>query len=86
MGAYSASKAGVLKLTESLASELKDEGITVNVILPGIIDTPRNRADMPEADFSRWVSPAAIAHVIGFLLSDAATAVTGAAIPVIGRG
>ena len=86
MGAYTASKAGVLKLTESLASELKDEGITVNAILPGIIDTPRNRADMPEADFSRWVSPAAIADVIGFLLSDAATAVTGAAIPVVGRG
>ena len=86
MGAYTASKAGVLKLTESLARELKDEGITVNAILPGIIDTPRNRADMPDADFDRWVSPAAIANVIEFLVSDAASAVTGAAIPVVGRG
>jgi len=86
MAAYTASKAGVHKLTESLADELKDRGVTVNAILPGTIDTPRNRADMPNADFSRWVSPAAIAEVILFLASDAASAVTGASIPVTGRG
>jgi NAD(P)-dependent dehydrogenase (short-subunit alcohol dehydrogenase family) len=76
----------VQRLTESLAEELKDRGITVNAVLPGTIDTPRNRADMPDADFSRWVAPAAIADVIAFLASDAARAVTGAAIPVTGRG
>lgn len=86
MGAYSASKAGVQRLTESLAEEVKDRGITVNAILPGTIDTPRNRADMPEADFSRWVAPEAIADVIVFLASDAARAITGASIPVYGRG
>jgi NAD(P)-dependent dehydrogenase (short-subunit alcohol dehydrogenase family) len=86
MGAYTASKAGVQRLTESLSEELKDRGITVNAILPGTIDTPRNRADMPDADFSRWVAPAAIAEVIVFLASEGASAVTGAAIPIFGRG
>jgi NAD(P)-dependent dehydrogenase (short-subunit alcohol dehydrogenase family) len=86
MGAYTASKAGVQRLTESLSEEVKDRGITVNAILPGTIDTPRNRADMPDADFSRWVAPDAIAEVILFLASDAARAVTGASIPVLGRG
>ncbi len=85
MGAYAASKAGVAKLTEALAEELKDRGVTVNAILPSIIDTPANRADMPKADFSRWVTPQAIADVIVFLLSDQASAVTGASIPVPGR-
>jgi len=85
MGAYTASKAGVAKLTESLAEELKDRGITVNAVLPSIIDTPANRADMPNADFSRWVAPRAIADVIVFLLSDQARSVTGALIPVSGR-
>lgn len=86
MGAYAASKAGVQRLTEALAEELKDRGITVNAILPGTIDTPRNRLDMPDADFSRWVAPEAIAGAIAFLASEAAAAITGASVPVIGRG
>ena len=86
MGAYAASKAGVQRLTESLSEELKDRGITVNAILPGTIDTPRNRADMPDADFTRWVAPPTIAGVIVFLASEAAGAVTGASIPVLGCG
>jgi NAD(P)-dependent dehydrogenase (short-subunit alcohol dehydrogenase family) len=86
MGAYAASKAGVVKLTEALADELKDRGVTVNAILPGVIDTPRNRADMPGADFTRWVSPNAIAEVIVFLVSDLARAISGATLPVAGRG
>jgi len=86
MGAYTASKAGVQRLTEALAEELKDRNITVNCILPGVIDTPQNRTSMAGADFSRWVAPAAIADVIHFLASDAARAVTGAAIRVFGRG
>jgi len=85
MGPYAASKAAVARLTESLAEELKDRSITVNAVLPSIIDTPQNRADMPDADFSRWVAPEAIAEVILFLVSDAAAAVTGALIPVTGR-
>ncbi|MDH4134201.1 MAG: SDR family NAD(P)-dependent oxidoreductase [Gammaproteobacteria bacterium] len=85
LGAYSASKSAVIRLTESLADELKDHNIGVNCILPGTIDTPQNRADMPSADFSKWVAPAAIAEVILFLASDAARAVTGAAVPVYGR-
>lgn len=85
MGAYAASKAGVARLTEALAEELKDQGITVNAVLPSILDTPANRADMPQADFSRWVQPAQLAEVIAFLLRDAAAAVTGALIPVRGR-
>jgi NAD(P)-dependent dehydrogenase (short-subunit alcohol dehydrogenase family) len=86
MGAYAASKAGVQKLTEALAEEVKDRGITVNAILPGTIDTPRNRLDMPNVDFSKWVQPAAIAEVIVFLASSSGGAITGAAIPVFGRG
>jgi NAD(P)-dependent dehydrogenase (short-subunit alcohol dehydrogenase family) len=85
MGAYAASKAAVARLTESLAEELKDKGITVNAVLPSIIDTPQNRTDMPDADFTRWVSPAQLAEVILFLLSDASAAVTGALLPVTGR-
>jgi NAD(P)-dependent dehydrogenase (short-subunit alcohol dehydrogenase family) len=85
MGAYAASKAGVAKLTEALADELKDQGITVNAILPSTLDTPRNRLDMPQADFSRWVTPVEAAEVIAFLVSDEARAVTGALIPVVGR-
>jgi NAD(P)-dependent dehydrogenase (short-subunit alcohol dehydrogenase family) len=85
MGPYAASKAGVAKLTEALAEELKDRGITVNAILPSTLDTPKNRLDMPKADFTRWVTPAEAAEVIAFLVSDAARAVTGALIPVVGR-
>ncbi|MBO3277379.1 SDR family NAD(P)-dependent oxidoreductase [Pseudomonas schmalbachii] len=85
MGAYAASKAGVARLTESLAEELKDRGITVNAVLPSIIDTPQNRADMPNTDYSRWVTPEKLAAVILFLLSTDASAVTGALIPVTGR-
>jgi NAD(P)-dependent dehydrogenase (short-subunit alcohol dehydrogenase family) len=85
MGAYTASKAGVAKLTEALAEELKDKGINVNAVLPTIIDTPANRADMPKADFTRWVAPEALADVIVFLSSHAARAITGASILVSGR-
>ncbi|MBS0277568.1 MAG: SDR family NAD(P)-dependent oxidoreductase [Proteobacteria bacterium] len=85
MGAYTASKAAVLKLTESLADEVKDDGITVNAILPTTIDTATNRKDMPKSDFSKWVKPEEIAALIEYLLSPAASAVTGASIPVAGR-
>jgi NAD(P)-dependent dehydrogenase (short-subunit alcohol dehydrogenase family) len=85
MGAYAASKSGVMRFTESLAEELKPRGITVNAVLPSIIDTPPNRKDMPEADFGKWVKPAQLADVIVFLLSDRASAITGALIPVVGR-
>ncbi|HSD95984.1 MAG TPA: SDR family NAD(P)-dependent oxidoreductase [Sulfuricaulis sp.] len=83
--AYSAAKTAVLRLTESLAGELKTRGINVNCIVPGTIDTPQNREAMPKADFSTWVPPEDIAHVIAFLLSDEARSVTGAAVPVYGR-
>jgi len=86
MGAYAASKASVARLTEALAEELKDKGVTVNAILPGTIDTSQNRADMPDADFSRWVAPEQIGAVIAFLLSSDAQEITGALIPVTGRG
>jgi NAD(P)-dependent dehydrogenase (short-subunit alcohol dehydrogenase family) len=85
MGAYAASKAGVMRLTEALAEELKDANITVNAILPSIIDTPPNRADMPKADFDKWVKPEQLAEVILFLVSDRASAITGALLPVTGR-
>jgi NAD(P)-dependent dehydrogenase (short-subunit alcohol dehydrogenase family) len=86
MAPYCASKAAVITLTESLAAELKDHGINANCILPGTIDTPQNRAAMPDADVSRWVPTAALADVILFLASNASAYVTGAAVPVYGRG
>jgi NAD(P)-dependent dehydrogenase (short-subunit alcohol dehydrogenase family) len=84
MGAYSASKSVVIRLTEAMADELKEQGINVNCILPSIIDTERNRADMPDADFEKWVKPVDMAKVIAFLASEAAGPIHGAAVPVAG--
>jgi NAD(P)-dependent dehydrogenase (short-subunit alcohol dehydrogenase family) len=84
MGPYAASKAGVHRFTESLAEEFKGRGVTVNAVLPSIIDTPANRADMPDADFSRWVAPGDLAAAILFLASSEAGAITGALLPVVG--
>lgn len=84
MGAYIASKSAVIRLTESMAAELRDQGINVNCVLPSIIDTPENRASMPKADPRKWVAPEALADVILFLASPAARAIHGAAIPVVG--
>ena len=84
MGAYAASKAGVHRLTEALAAEWKGK-IIVNAVLPSIIDTAANRTDMPKADFGKWVTPEELAEVILFLASDAASAITGALLPVSGR-
>lgn len=85
MGPYAASKAAVHRLTEALAEELRDTAITVNAVLPSTIDTPQNRADLPKADFSRWVAPADLAEVMLFLATEKARAVTGALIAVRGR-
>jgi NAD(P)-dependent dehydrogenase (short-subunit alcohol dehydrogenase family) len=85
MGAYAASKAAVARFTESLAEEEKDRGVRVNAVLPSVLDTSVNRLDMPDADFSRWVEPKALAEVIAFLLSDGARAITGACLPVTAR-
>jgi NAD(P)-dependent dehydrogenase (short-subunit alcohol dehydrogenase family) len=85
IGAYAASKAGVLNLTETIADEVKDYEINVNAILPSTIDTPANRRDMPDADFSKWVKPEEIARVIVFLASDNSKPISGAGIPVYGK-
>lgn len=82
MGAYAASKSGVHRLTEALAEELAGTSVTVNALMPSIIDTPSNRADMPDADFSTWVTPQAIADVILFLASKQGRAISGALLPV----
>ena len=84
MGAYVAAKSAVIRLTETMAAELRDRNINVNCVLPTIIDTPENRAAMPKADPSRWVAPADLANVIVFLASDEARAIHGAALPVTG--
>jgi NAD(P)-dependent dehydrogenase (short-subunit alcohol dehydrogenase family) len=84
-GPYNASKMAVVRLTETMAAELKNHGITVNCVLPGTIDTPANRVDTPNADFDKWVRPESIANVILFLASDLAADISGAAIPVYGR-
>lgn len=84
MGAYGASKSVVMRYTESMSAELKAKGINVNAVLPSIIDTARNRSDMPGADYSKWVTPEELANVICFLASDEARAVHGALLPVSG--
>jgi len=86
VGAYSASKAALVSLIRTVARENKDAGITANVILPGTMDTSANRQAMPGADTTQWVQPASIASLIIWLASDAGKDVTGAAIPVYGRG
>jgi NAD(P)-dependent dehydrogenase (short-subunit alcohol dehydrogenase family) len=83
-GAYGATKSAVVRLTETMAAELKKDGININCVLPGTIDTEDNRKSMPKADHSRWVPPQAIADVILFLVSDAAWPINGAAVPVYG--
>jgi NAD(P)-dependent dehydrogenase (short-subunit alcohol dehydrogenase family) len=84
MGAYAASKAGVAKLTEALAAELSNDSVTVNALLPTVVDTPANRRDMPNEKFSAWVRPAQLADVALFLLSEHSAAVTGALLAVRG--
>ena len=84
MGAYIAAKSAVIRITETMAAELREKNINVNCVLPTIIDTPENRAAMPQADPRRWVAPQDLAAVIVFLASDAARAIHGAAIPVTG--
>jgi NAD(P)-dependent dehydrogenase (short-subunit alcohol dehydrogenase family) len=83
--AYAASKAAVLALVAAASEEVKNDGVCVNAVLPSVIDTPGNRAANPDADPARWVRPEEIGAVIAFLCSGAASAVTGAAIPVYGR-
>jgi NAD(P)-dependent dehydrogenase (short-subunit alcohol dehydrogenase family) len=85
LGAYAVSKAAVITLTEVLANEVRDSGITVNAIMPSVIDTPANRRDMPDADFAAWVRPEQIGGVIRFLASEESGIISGAAIPVYGR-
>ncbi len=82
--AYSASKSAVIRLTESMAAELRSEGININCILPGTMDTPENRSAMPDAEHEKWVPLGAVVDVIMFLASDAARAIHGAAIPIYG--
>jgi NAD(P)-dependent dehydrogenase (short-subunit alcohol dehydrogenase family) len=84
MGLYTASKSVVIRLTESMAAELRTKNINVNCVLPTVLDTPENRAAMPDANPANWVTPEALADVIVFLASDAARAVHGAALPVTG--
>ncbi|MSR14544.1 MAG: SDR family NAD(P)-dependent oxidoreductase [Gammaproteobacteria bacterium] len=84
MSAYCAAKSVVMRLTESLAKELRTQGVNVNAVLPSIIDTPRNRQDMPDADHAKWVKPRDLANVVCFLGSDSAAAIHGALVPVVG--
>ncbi len=85
-GVYAASKAALVSLVRTLAAENADRGITANVVLPGTMDTPANRAAMPSADFSSWVPPEQVASLLVFLASDDASAINGAVIPIYGRG
>ncbi|HEV2782973.1 MAG TPA: SDR family NAD(P)-dependent oxidoreductase [Actinophytocola sp.] len=82
---YVTAKAGVLALVDAMAVEYRDDGIRVNAVLPSVIDTPVNRAEMPDADFSTWVTPAEIAGVIRFLCEDSSGVISGAHVPVYGR-
>ena len=82
---YAASKAAVIAFVKTVATEYRDDGVRANAILPSVIDTPANRASMPDADHSKWVAPAQIAGVIRFLCSDESAPVSGAAVPVYGR-
>lgn len=84
MAAYAASKAALIRLTETIAEEYRKDGISANCVLPGVIDTPQNRAAMPKADTSSWVAPEAIARLIAFLLSPEGGVATGGAIPATG--
>lgn len=83
--AYAVSKAGVLTFTQCLAQEVKSNGVTANVVLPGLIDTPQNRQNIPGADYSTWVPPASIAHLMLYLASEEAGAINGAAVPIYGK-
>lgn len=85
MSAYVAAKGGVAAFTQSLAAEVVSDGILVNAVLPGIIDTPANRKAMPNADFTAWATPAGIAETIAFLVSPANVVTSGALVPVYGR-
>ncbi len=85
MGAYVSAKSSVMKMTESLALETRNSDVNINGVLPSIIDTPSNRADMPDADHSKWVVPKDLSEVICFLASDNARAINGALIPVVGK-
>jgi NAD(P)-dependent dehydrogenase (short-subunit alcohol dehydrogenase family) len=85
ISAYSVGKSGLLRLTESMSAELLDNGITVNAVLPSVIDTPQNREANPNVDYGKWVTPESIAEVIAFLASDGARDISGAAIPIYGR-
>ena len=84
MSAYSVAKSAVMRLTESLSAETREHGINVNCILPSIIDTPENRAAMPDSDFAKWVTPRQVANLVTFLSSDLAEGLHGAAVPVVG--
>ncbi len=83
--AYSVAKAGVLTLTQSLAQEVKEHNVTANVVLPGLIDTPQNRQNIPGADYSKWVAPESIAHLMLYLASAEAGAINGAVVPIYGK-
>ena len=85
LGPYAASKAGVAKFVESLSAEMKDRGVRINGVMPSVIDTPQNREAMPDEDFDRWVKPESLANVVLFLVSEEASAVTGALLPVFNR-